>query len=241
MTLSCSSCHEDVPEGAKECPHCGAGLHTVMFGKGRGLTRTLIGKAVELRDSIPWATASAVVMVRDEGGKPKPRPKGIAGVVLGFALFVLGAYFLFRSPSKPAEPVVAEASPPPSASKPEPPPAPEPQPPAVAAAPARSAPAKQEAPAPAKVAAKSSAPEPPTKAPAGKSGTLVVRAAYRGKPVVARVKVNGEAKGMTPLTVALAPSKYTLTLESTGFRREKRTDVQVVAGRKAMLAVDLRK
>ncbi|HEX4622665.1 MAG TPA: zinc ribbon domain-containing protein, partial [Myxococcaceae bacterium] len=153
MTLTCSSCHEEVPEGAKECPHCGAGLHTVMFGKGRGLTRTLIGKAIELRDSIPWATASAVVMVRDEGGKPKPRPKGIAGVALGFALFALGAYFLFRSPSKPAEPVVAEARPPSSPAKPESPPAPETQPPAVAAAPARSSPAKPEAPAPTHVTA----------------------------------------------------------------------------------------
>jgi hypothetical protein len=230
MTLTCSSCKAEVPEGARECPHCGAGLGTVMFGKGRGLTRTLIGKAVELRDSIPWATASAVVMVRDEGGKPKPRPKGIAVVGGAVAVLAVGGYFLFRSPPKKAEPVVAVAPPP----APEPPsPMPEPKAPAIASAPAKAP------------AAKPSLPEPPpakAMAPAGgKPGTLVVKAAYRGKPVAARVKVNGEAKGMTPLTVALAPSKYTLTLESSGFKREKRTDVQVVAGRKAMLAVDLKK
>jgi hypothetical protein len=232
MTLTCSSCQAEVPEGARECPHCGAGLGTVMFGKGRGLTRTLIGKAIELRDSIPWATASAVVMVRDEGGKPKPRPKGIAVVGSAVAVLALGGYFLFRSPPKKAEPVVAVSPPPPA---PEPPsPTPEPKAPAVASAPAKAP------------VAKPSVPEPPpakatAMAPVSKPGTLVVKAAYRGKPVAARVKVNGEAKGMTPLTVALAPSKYTLTVESAGFKREKRTGVQVVAGRKAMLAVDLKK
>jgi hypothetical protein len=228
MTLSCSSCNAEVPEGAKECPHCGAGLGTVMFGKGKGLTRTLIGKAIELRDSIPWASASAVVMVRDPEGKTKARPKGIAIVGAAAAVIAVGGYFVFRSPPKKAEPVVAVATPPPPAAEPTPP-----APIQLAAAPA---------PAVVAVPAKPS-PPPPAKAagPANKSGTLVVRAAYRGKPVAARVKINSEAKGMTPLTVALAPSKYTLTVESTGFKREKRTDVQVVSGRKSMLAVAMRK
>jgi hypothetical protein len=225
MTLTCSSCKAEVPEGAQECPDCGAGLGTVMFGKGKGLTRTLIGKAIELRDSIPWATASAVVMVRDAEGKQKPRPKGIASMAAAAAILAVGGYFLFRSPPKRVEAVAAAVTPPPSEVAPAPAPVPESLPLAAPPAPA--------------VVAVPAKPSPP--APAGKSGTLVIRAAYKGKAIAARVKVNGEAKGMTPLTVALAPSKYTLTVESTGFKREKRTDVQVVSGRKSMLAVNLHK
>ena len=101
MTLSCSRCGEEVPEGAIECPACGAGVGTVMFGKKQGLTRTMIGKALELRDAIPWASASAVIMVDDGRGKKKPRLLGLLAIAAVVALLATGGWFLLRAAPRP--------------------------------------------------------------------------------------------------------------------------------------------
>src|SRR5579871_3543523 len=215
MTLTCSSCKAEVPEGADKCPSCGAGLSTVMFGKRKGLTKTLIGKAVELRDSIPWASASAVVVLRDPDGKRRARPGGVLGTLVVVAVLIGGGYALSRS--KPTAPAGPQPVPPaPMASEPPAPlalpplaPLPSPAPPATAKA---EAPPRPEPP-----VAKPASP-PPASPPAAKgTGTLVVKVAFKGKAVPAKVMVNGENKGNAPVTLALAPSKYTLTVEKSGY------------------------
>lgn len=238
MTLNCSNCDAEVPEGATECPQCGAGIGTVMLGKKRNLTKTLIGKAIELRNSIPWANPSQVVMLRDDEGHRRARPGGIAGVG-AVLLVVVGVIWLaMRKPhsveKKEAEAVAEETEKETKEAKAPPAPSKE-EPPAKAATTDIPPPHPTIIPPP-------PPPMPATPKPDKKTGTLAITASYKGKAVAgAKVVVNGENKGVTPITVALPPSKYTLVIEKSGFKREKRSGVLIQAGRKATLKVAMQK
>lgn len=190
--LNCSNCDAKVPEGAIACPKCKASIGTVMFGRKRGLTRTMIGKAVELRESIPWASASAVILVDDGAGRKKLRVgRTIALSVVLIA--VVGGSYLWLTGSLAT---------------------------AMTRAPEISAEVTR---------------------PAGglHRGILDVQAFHEGHPVAAKVLVNGENKGLTPVSTALPPGKYTLKLVKAGYRTEKRINVEVVANKSAVLKVDL--
>lgn len=179
------------------CPKCKAGIGTVVFGKKKSLTRTLIGKAVELRTSIPWASASAVIILEDSQGRKKVRPFGVA--ILGaVVLLIVGACYLgvrwLETRATPGPRVTAITT---------------------------------------GDVGISVSDEPAEK------GFLAVNASHEGKPVSAKVRVNGELKGTTPLKTALPPGKYTLKIEKAGLRTEKRVDVEVVSGRTNALQVTL--
>ena len=234
MNITCSQCDADVPEGALACPKCKAGIGTVVLGKKRSLTRSLIAKAVEMRTSIPWATDSAVVMVDDGTGRSKRRSAVFAGAVV--ALLVAGGaagafYFSSRSDT---EPKVELASVEVSKSEPEP------APPRPAAKPAV---ARTTPPAPKPASAKTTTASSSANASASakKAGTLTVDAHYRGKSVPAKVLVNGEDKGNTPVSVALGAGKYTVKILKTGYISAKLQDVQVDPGRNTALKIDLKK
>jgi hypothetical protein len=219
LNITCSNCDREVPEGATQCPTCNAGVGTVLFGKQKSLTRTLIGKALDLRSSIPWASASAVILVEDTRGRKKVRPAGLLSVLVVLGAIVGGAWFLFKgmdeAPGKP-EPVVQAP--------------PVDVPPVVRTAP----PAKPVSPATVKRSV-------PAVAPAAKTGTLTLDAVHKGKPTTAKVLINGKNKGNTPLSISLVPGKYTVAFERKGLVPQKKTGVKVDAGRNTSLRVDLKK
>lgn len=234
VNITCSQCDAEVPEGAVSCPKCKAGIGTVVFGKNnQSLTKSLIAKAVELRTSIPWATDSAVVMVDDGTSKSaRPGPAALVAIAAVLISVVGGALFYFgvRAPDPQMEltsvQVVKTA--------------------AEEQAEARPAVAKTTARAPSTVKPASATSAPTAKraqaaAPAKKPGTLSVEAIYKGKPVPAKVVVNGEDKGSTPVSVALGAGKYTIKIIKTGFMSAKLQDVQVDAGRNTALKIDLKK
>src|SRR5205823_2601390 len=115
LVLPCAKCGQDVPEGTSTCPNCGAGMATMMLSKDRrGLTRTLIGKAVELRNSIPWANPSAIMLLDDprRPGKKKVRPvAGVVIAVLSVAVVVETIYLLTRHDPAPVVLEVATSTP----------------------------------------------------------------------------------------------------------------------------------
>lgn len=197
----------------------------------RGLTRTLIGKAIELRNSIPWANPSQILLLDDPGwpGRKKVRP--VAGVVIGVLSVALAAETLYLLTRRDPPPHVIEVatSPPQITSaektpeKPEPiaktdPPAPKPPPPAPKAA---------------------AAPAPPAKIA---KGTLVVITRHSGKQLTgASVRINGVSLGATPIKTAVRPGVYTLKVEKPGFKSEKRTHLRVRSSKKQVVMVDLKK
>jgi hypothetical protein len=200
VNLNCSNCGRNVPEGAMSCPSCKAGIGTVVFGRKKSLTRTLIGKAVELRTQIPWASASAVILIEDTKGNKRVRPLGLVILTVLVAGIVGGCYFGVRwlqTRSTPGPRVTAITS--------------------------------------SDTDISSQAEEPQAK------GTLAVNATHQGKTVAAKVRVNGDLKGTTPLRTSLPPGKYTLKIERAGLRTEKRVNVEVVSGRTSSLRVDLNK
>lgn len=191
--LNCSNCDAKVPEGAVACPKCKASIGTVMFGRRKGLTRTMIGRAIELRESIPWASASAVMLVDDGSGKKRLRVGRVLALSVALVATLAGGYLwlngsLATAMTKGPE-ITAEVT-----------------------------------------------------KPAGsglRRGILDVQAFDGGDPVAAKVLVNGENKGLTPVSTALPPGKYTLKIVKAGYRTEKRIDVEVVANRSASLKIDL--
>lgn len=241
----------------------------VLSKERRGLTKTLIGKAVELRNSIPWANPSQIVLLEDprRPGKKKVRP--VARIVI--ALLVLGlaaeTLYLFTRPptevfevvaappeTRPTEPRVAQArrdEPRVEEKKAEEPRAVEKKVeekkgdaphPVVAAPPKSTAPAA----APAKSApppAKTPAPAKAAATPAPKGpGTLVVVTRHQGKPVTgATVRINGVSLGQTPVNTAVQPGVYTVKVDKPGFKVEKRADVAVTSSKKSVVTVDLKK
>ena len=216
MKISCSQCGADVPEGAVECPKCKASINTAVFGKKKSLTRTLISKAAELRDDIPWATTSMFALVDDGAGKKKRKLRGwvfAAAAVLVLAVAAAVAWYLRAGPEAP--PAIAAAAP---------------------DVPAKAAPAKPAKPPPAKPAPKAS--KPPA---AAKRGTLSIDALHRGQSVRAKVEVNGDDQGTTPVSIPLAPGKYTVKIEKAGFIAAKLVDVAVDSGKNTELKIDLRK
>jgi hypothetical protein len=238
-----------VPEGANSCPRCGASLASIVLSKERrGLTKTLIGKAIELRQSIPWANPSQIVLLDDprRPGKKKVR----SGARNVFVLMLLGAvatgaFYVWRNPA--AEPKhidvyqVTMAEPetkplqPPKPAAPAPAPAPTPKP----AEPAPVAKAAPPSPPPAPASAPALATEPPGKAP---PGTLVVLAMYKGKPIKdASVHINGVTLGVTPVKAAVVPGRYTVKVDHAGFKSEKRPDVDVRSGKTQAITVELKK
>jgi hypothetical protein len=211
-------------------------MATMMLSKERkGLSKTLIGKAIELRNSIPWANPSAIVLLDDprRPGKKKVRPWARWAVIaLSVALAGETVYVLTRKnevyevvtappDTKPiAKPVVkAEATPPAPAPKPvEKPPPPKAEPPPVKAA----------------------APAPPAAKQA--NGTLVVNARHAGKAVTgAMVRINGVSLWTTPVNATVLPGVYTVKIDKAGFGSEKRAGVEVKAAKKVVLTVDLKK
>lgn len=235
MHVNCSKCGAEVEEGAQECPSCHASIATVLFGKKQNLTRTLIGRAVEWTTSIPWARESAIVQLDDKGRPPSRR----RGVWVALLLIIVGGgvgYLLWsRSPTqapasasssvRPAEVAAAKVDPPAVA----PPPA----------APIERSPLAQAAPpAEPKPVAKAPAAKPVTKA--HPTGTLSVSASHKGKVIHAKLMVNGESKGVTPVKVALAAGKYTLKLEKDGLPPVKKSDVKVDAGKSTALKVEMK-
>lgn len=228
MNLTCSQCEAVVPEGAISCPQCHASIGTVVLGRPKSLTRSLIGKAVELRSSIPWATESSVNLVDDRPpSRRNARRSAVAGAagLLGFALTAVIALRLLSSEvqdgdieltavevQREPDGVRAEAGPRTDAVRP-----------ASGTAAGKVTPARATAP------------------PALKPGTLSVEAIYKGKTVPARVTVNGDRKGNTPVSVPLGPGKYTVKIEKAGFISAKLQDVQVDSGRNTALKIDLEK
>jgi hypothetical protein len=198
----------------------------------RGLTKTLIGKAVELRNSIPWANPSMFVLLEDpkKPGKKTVRPgaRNFFVVLLLIAVAVGGVY-VWQRPHEPQQhidvfevivppPEIKPLAPPPKAVAVEKPaPAPEPPPPPPAAAPAKPA---------AKIA----------------TGKLLVTATFKGKPVKdAVVRINGVNLGNTPVSAPVAAGRYTVKIDRAGFKSEKRPDVDIRAGKTRALNFELKK
>jgi outer membrane biosynthesis protein TonB len=268
VILPCAKCGADVPEGARSCPSCGASLASIVLSKERrGLTKTLIGKAVELRQSIPWANPSQILLLEDpkRPGKKKVRSGARNAFVVMLLLTVGGgAFYEWRYPREVKQVDVYEVVVAPPETKPieapKPPveektvaepaaaekPAPPESKPAVAEKPApvpapkpvvAEKPAEKPAPAPKPAAA---APQPPAGKPP--PGTLVVVATTKGKPLKdASVHLNGVSLGNTPVKAAVVPGKYTVKIEHAGFKAEKRADVEVRPGKTLTVAVELKK
>lgn len=243
MILPCAKCGADVPEGASSCPSCGAGLATLLYNKKQKqpLTRTLIGKAVELRNSIPWANPSAVMLLDDprRPGKRKVRPAARNVVIAVLALGIAGetAYLLTRPEKAPVfEVVIAPPETKPLAEvKP-------PKPKEAAPPPLVEAPKPKEPPPPPMVQAPAPAPPKPAKPAKPANGTLVVTTRHSGKPVTgAVVRINGVNLGPTPVNSEVIPGIYTVKVEKPGFKTEKRPSVEVRAAKKQVLVVDLKK
>src|SRR6185295_5272135 len=96
VTLPCAKCGVDVPEGSRACPQCGAGLGSVVLSKYRlHLSRTLIAKAVELRNSIPWASASQVILLEDPK-RPGVKKLRTAARNVGLALIAAVGLYAWR-------------------------------------------------------------------------------------------------------------------------------------------------
>jgi hypothetical protein len=232
----------------------------VLSKERRGLTKTLIGKAVELRQSIPWANPSQILLLDDpkRPGKKKVRSGARNTFVIILLLTVGGAAFYeWRYPREVKQVDVYEVvvAPPVTKALEEPKPVADEKPPAAepAAAPAPK-PAVAEKPAPAPppkpTVAEKPAPAPPPKtappaaAPAKQPppGTLVVLATTKGKPLKdAAVHINGVSLGSTPVKAPVAPGKYTVKIEHAGFKPEKRPDVEVRPGKTQTVTVELKK
>src|SRR4051812_5886318 len=113
VILPCAKCGYDVPEGAHACPKCGAGIATMMMSKERrGLTRTMIGKAIELRNSIPWANPSQIMLLDDprRPGAKKVRPAARNVIIAILSVAVVGeTVYLLRRQTPEVFEVVAAA------------------------------------------------------------------------------------------------------------------------------------
>lgn len=232
MNITCAQCDAEVPEGSVACPKCKAGIATVVLGKNKSLTRSLIAKAAELRTSIPWATDSAVVMV-DDGTGNSSRPGVAAFVAIAAVVLAVVGGALFYFGARTSEPRVELTSV--EVDRGEPTDRGETLP-AVAKA-------TESAPGTVKAASATNTRTASRAAPAAKKkgGTLSVEAIYKGKSVPAKVVVNGENKGNTPVSVPLGAGKYTIKIEKAGFMSAKLQDVQVDAGRNTALKIDLKK
>jgi hypothetical protein len=240
----------------------------MMSKERRGLTRTMIGKAIELRNSIPWANPSQIMLLDDprRPGAKKVRPAARNVIIAILSVAVVGetVYLLRRQTPEVFEVVAAapEARPlvpgentrAPAPSKPTPAAAPEakaeaPPPPP----PKQTEPVPQPAPVKSPAAAKPpSAAPPPAKAavapaqPAGKpangNGTLVVVTRHAGKPLNgAIVRINGVSLGPTPVNATVIPGVYTVKVDLAGFKVEKRPGVEVWSSKKVVVTVDLSK
>lgn len=78
----------------------------------------------------------------------------------------------------------------------------------------------------------------PTPAPRPARGTLRITSVLSGRPYSAAVRIDGVARGSTPLTLTLPPGKYSVRVERQGFRPVEQT-VTVTAQRPTALEADL--
>lgn len=74
--------------------------------------------------------------------------------------------------------------------------------------------------------------------PKDERGKLNVVTTRGGEPYWAQVSIDGKPKGRTPLLLDLAPGKYSVRVERTGFRTETR-EIRVASGRQSMVRIDL--
>lgn len=75
-------------------------------------------------------------------------------------------------------------------------------------------------------------------AASARAGQLSVLSMHAGEPFWAQVYLNGLEKGRTPLQLTLAPGRYDLRVERTGFRPEQR-EIMVAPGKSTVVRIDL--
>jgi hypothetical protein len=197
----------------------------VLSKERRGLTRTLIGKAIELRQSIPWANPSAVLLLADpkRPGKMRVRPSA-RNVLIAFLLAIIagGAAYIWRHPTeqvdvyevviappvtKPLDPPQTEAAP---IAEEKPAPAPESTKPAAvvtetSAPPPAKAPESPSVPKPASPSKPASAQKPVPTAPAPK--TAAAPAAPKAAPPPPPVVPAGKLPPGTLVVLAMCKGK----------------------------------
>ena len=195
--------------------------------------------ALEKAVPIPEALTETVTSASSAASSARrPLKRALAGavvVVAAVALWVMApSQTPTRSTEKPApvaEPAVLVANQAPLAEKPAPPA----EPPGPSTEPARATVRTRQAPVP---KAKRVARREPERSKSIDPGELRVITRSAGTPTWARVVVNGQHRGSTPIALDVAPGTHVVRVERDGFRPEERT-VQVASGVRVVLRVDL--